>query len=531
MNMEHIKSDFLSNKNYFYTSVIITFLVLLPQIILIYSVKNFFNVFLLFILLVALSKFSKLLFIIFALYFNLFNIFLLHIKMHWGGNTSAGYLTQKLELARISPKYETLEYLQAYIDYRDYLILGYAIFILILLYRFIMNHKQNYMILKKLGIVVAILAFLIVQSKGPLSIIKEFFQQSDRVQLIEKRNNYLSSINHTDIQLSKQNIYDKVIIIQGESANKHHMNIYGYSQKTTPYLSQLLESKKLYKFNAISPGNQTVYSVPCTFTMANVLDWKSNYIHSQSILADFQDYGYKTYWISSQAIAGSVDSYVANIAFEANQQIFFNQGDATNAKTDIAIIDFLTDKKHSQAKEMYVFHLLGSHFSYKDRYPISNSLFNKPKSILEAYDNSIYFTDYIIERIIKYFSKNNQKILVVYISDHGEVVGVANDLRHGHGFLSPYKDEFDVPFVVYSNIENKRIDEFTSKNNRYFNLENLNYYIKYISGISNDLNISYSSKIFTGTPNNIKDYGNLNFFQRKKKENTDNNGWWVKLKK
>ena len=39
----------------------------------------------------------------------------------------------------------------------------------------------------------------------------------------------------------------------------------------------------------------------------------------------------------------------------------------------------------------------------------------------------------------------------------------------------------------------------------------MNYIINYISGLSDDLNISYSSMVLSGKPSDIYDYKDLNY--------------------
>ena len=80
--------------------------------------------------------------------------------------------------------------------------------------------------------------------------------------------------------------------------------------------------------------------------------------------------------------------------------------------------------------------------------------------------------------------------------------------------MPPYKDEYDIPFVIYSSVKNTKIDELYAKNKKgYFNLENLNYIIKYLSGITEDNNISYSSDVFAVQPKNIFDYNKLEYYK------------------
>ncbi len=447
--IKKVKNELSQNKKYLYMGVLVSFLTVLPQLIMMITIKHTLSIILLFGLLILISKSSKIIFSAFIIYINLINIFQSHIAIHWGGYT--GNLTPRIAVSIQSPFYETIEYLNTYIDYRDYLVVIYSLFVLYLLFKFVSHYKHTYKIVRNISVIISIILLLVLQNSEPLMVIKEYIKANQISQIIIQRNNYLSKIKHTNKKDNTSKMYDKIIIIQGESANKHHMGIYGYDIKTTPFLTSLLESNKLYIFNAIAATNQTRYAVSMVFTKAHVMDWEGGYIHSQSIISDFKDYGYKTYWISNQGKTGENEGFVNNIAFEADSQIFFNQGYWSSAKPDIVINDYLNSKQTNTDKEMYAMHLVGSHAEYKQRYSKKCLLYKNPKTIIEEYDNTIYLTDCVIKNTIKYFEQNDQKILVVYVSDHGEVV---NTKLHGHGFSATYKDSFEITIDFYSKIKN-----------------------------------------------------------------------------
>lgn len=427
-----------------------------------------------------------------------------HVFMHWGGS-----LMGRFEVALESPRYETLEYLRTYIGYKDWFIIIYSLIILFILFNSKIKYNCYSKFLKIISIIVcALIYFFVLIHYNPFKqITYGGFERILKGGAIESiRDKYLSTLKS---KKNNKGLYDKVIIIQGESANKNHLQIYGYGVNTTPYLSKLYKSKKLFILNAISGANTTSYAVPMVFTKANVLNWQKNYIHSPSILTDFANSSYETYWISNQ---GHVeDDTIVDIAKEANIQKFFNSGDYTEAKTDMIIKKYLAKLKINNNKEFYVFHLIGSHARYASRYNKLHILYKNPKNIFQEYDNTIYFTDFIIKSIIRHFS-NSKKLLVIYLSDHGEIV---SQKKHGHGFLHPHKNEYQIPFIIYSSIKNNRISKIVNDNKKhYFNEENFNYIIKYISGISNDNNISYEFHVFSaGAPKNILNYDKLKTYK------------------
>lgn len=329
--IKKMKYEINENKRYFYLSLLISLLTMIPQFIVSPSLSQSRHLIFLFIVLFMLffiPKFSKLLFSIFIIYLNLTNIIIGHIYIHWGYAKAS--ILPRINVAVISPKYETIEYLQTYIDYKDVLLMIYSFLVLVILYKFLVYFKHSFKILKYLGRIMTIFIISIVlvlfnhHSKEPFTIPKEYIEASNYSQLYLSRENYLNKLKKIFIN-NKNLIYDKVIIIQGEAVNKHHMTIYGYNKNTTPFLSSLKSKNNLYVFNAIAPTNQTRYSVPILHTNTNIHNFTKAFPHSKSIIGDFNTYGYKTYWISNQGAFGKYDTTIKSIAEEANVTYFSNR--------------------------------------------------------------------------------------------------------------------------------------------------------------------------------------------------------------
>ncbi|GIU00564.1 hypothetical protein TSL6_10700 [Sulfurovum sp. TSL6] len=527
--LKKIKNEINENRKYIYLSYLISILTMIPQLIASFplSFTHLAFLFLVLFTLLFISKFSKLLFSIFIIYINLTNIIIGHIFIHWG---YSGDIQSRIEVAFASPNYESLEYLKTYIDYRDIFLVLYTIFILVLLYKFLVHVKHSFKVIKFLGFTLSIAILLPVNFyKNPIENIEPFSIPYEAEKAKEfflyprLRLEYLKTLPNDSID-DKNKIYDIVVVIQGEAVNKHHMSIYGYDKNTTPFFTSLQKSNDFYIFNAISPVNETRFSVPILYTNATVDNFFNAYMQSRSIIGDFRIRGYDTHWLSSQATSGLYDSTTASMSAEANTKFFVNDGYdvktiESSTKTDKLLVDYLSSCKdiNISRPQMYFIHFIGSHFTYEKRYTQDVALFKNTKNVQEQYDNTIYHTDYILKNLFNHFEKNfiDKKILFVYTSDHGQVV---SEEKYGHGFFPAFKDEYDVPFVIYSNIKNNRINKLYKKNQKsFFNLENLNHMIKYITGINDDVNISYSSEVFSVEPNNIFNYNTLNYYKDTKR--------------
>jgi glucan phosphoethanolaminetransferase (alkaline phosphatase superfamily) len=512
---QKIQTEYHTNKSYFYFGALIALLTLVPQIL--FSPNEMHSIFLgiTFILLVIIPKFSKILFSLFIIFINLSNILIGHIALHWG--YAVPDIKPRIEVAFLSPLYESKEYMSNYVDYRDYGLVLFTFFVLFLLYTFMRHFTHSYKVFKAigLGVFVSILiavSFYInpIKEMEPFSVPNEFLtviEDKDKIDtILRERAKYIGQIKIAKAKKQKQ-IYDKIIVVMGESVNKNHMSLYGYTHPTTPFFDALKKSHQLYVFNAIAPTNQTRYSVPIDLTEANVHYYENRYNHSCSILTNFKANDYETYWISNQGRIGKNDSSISSMAYEANTTFFANLN-YLEAKTDEVILDYLNKLPKNSNKEMLLLHIMGSHSDYINRYKNETALFKNSTNIVQQYDNSIHYTDTILSQIYKRYK--DEKLLLIYVSDHGENINLENN---GHGFLPPFKDEYMVPFVIYSNVKNPRLDELYRDNKKgYFNLENLNSMVQYVSGISTHKNLSFSHDVMAVEPSHIYNFDKLELY-------------------
>jgi len=468
------------------------------------SLHHFFSLMTLALFLLITVRISKIIFFLFLLYVMIVNLMQVNIALHWGGYT--GDLSSRVSVAMQSPQSETLEYVHEYIGTLDYAMLGFTLGVLILSVVVLRNYVRPRT--NKYIYVVFIVLLAILQNQEPLKTIKYLFSTAQMNKAIFARSNLIQ--NYKPLSTKEDlGLYDTVVIIQGESANKSFLGVYNNVMHTTPYLDFLLHNGSLYCFNALSASNQTRYSVPTTFTNANVKSWYDGYKKQLSIITDFKENGYETYWFSTQGEKGLHEDSITSIAREADVMRFY--GDTK--EKDLILLEGLKNTPTKALKSFYVFHIMGSHFSYDERYPKEEHSLSSGVSYVDKYKKSILFTDLFIKKLMTYFQEQNKKLLVIYLSDHGEVV---SEVKHGHGYFPSYKEEYEIPFCIYSSIKNPRLDSmYRASKKNIINTENMNYYIKYINGFSDKNNISYATQVFSLDPKNIIDYRELNKYENK----------------
>lgn len=249
------------------------------------------------------------------------------------------------------------------------------------------------------------------------------------------------------------------ILYIGEAARYDHFGINNYSRNTTPYLSAL---DNAISFESIyAQANLTNYSIPFILTRATADNTNVMY-EEKSVVEAFQEAGYQTAFISKN----SYTPFTMRIMNSCDYHYIFSKGLDAVESYDIDIIQQVKEIYNTQG-QFIVLHSLGSHFKYNLRYP-KNAEYYTPSLqandgyskiteehkdlLINAYDNSIRYTDYVLGSLIQWVDSLNQKAVIMYISDHGESFWDDERKLSLHGSYELCEAEYHVPCIIwYSN--------------------------------------------------------------------------------
>jgi lipid A ethanolaminephosphotransferase len=149
---------------------------------------------------------------------------------------------------------------------------------------------------------------------------------------------------------------------------------------------------------------------------------------------------------------------------------------------DMALLeDFEQDVDSLSGNRMIALHLIGSHGpTYFKRYPEEAKIFMPDcprsdiencsvKEIVNTYDNTILYTDYVISQTISKLKKLQKKYntALVYISDHGESLGENGMFLHGMPYSIAPEYQTKVPLMFWMSDgfkQTKRINASCIKN-------------------------------------------------------------------
>jgi len=280
---------------------------------------------------------------------------------------------------------------------------------------------------------------------------------------ISKMNAYKHHLINFQFYATKKdqlNYAEKYVLVIGEASRRNNWQLYGYKRRTDPLLSK---NKKLVLLSDFaSTADVTDISIPLILSRATPDSFCISY-KEKTIVSAFKESGFKTYWISNQGIFNSDLSRFTNDVdkiYNLNNKIDF----AGNYDEHIfPYIDSILSK--NDKKQFIVINLMGSHFRYNFRYPEKFNVFkpgfngasdymmispkNKEK-LVNIYDNSILYSDYILSEIIRKFEKTTSLSYVFFLSDHGENLYDDKSERFGHASESPSKYEIQVPFIIWT---------------------------------------------------------------------------------
>ena len=366
-------------------------------------------------------------------------------------------------------KNESREFIQQYLDIKFFVIL----FIIIIAGYFISKIKVKVnskilCVILLLGVVVQLVRVKHNIAQMPIQRLVKGVQNG-----ISNKKIYEDLIKkmNTNVVLTKNNSHnDNIVLIIGESTKRSHMGLYDYTLDTNPLLKNISKNNLFVYTDVISPHAQTIPSLKKILTFYDMQSEKEWYTYT-NIIDIMKKSGFKTYWFSNQESKGIFANVTVAFSNRTNF-VFFNDnisnGDESNNKFDEEIVTESTKTIDFKKKNFVIYHLLGTHSSYKDRYPQSFNKFNssfytdidnqKQKRIISYYDNAVLYNDFVVNSIIDLYK--NTSSVVIYLSDHAEELYERRDF-YGHGEDNLSKYTVEIPFLIY--VSDKFIENYPDK--------------------------------------------------------------------
>ena len=243
---------------------------------------------------------------------------------------------------------------------------------------------------------------------------------------------------------------DVCVLIIGESARRDHFSLYGYERETNPYTAKdsvtalIAEAAATYTTAGVKaildhgPVNKLYEILPNYLYRAGVdVSWRTSNWGEPPVHID------KYYKVKDmkERFPESDERY-DGILLEG-------------LKEDIIASD--------KVKSLVVIHTNTSHGpTYFKKYPSDFEKFTPVcttvemskadhQELMNAYDNSILYTDWLIHSVIETLKEiPDRRTCVIYVSDHGESLGENNLYMHGVPMSMAPAEQIEIPFIVWT---------------------------------------------------------------------------------
>lgn len=242
-----------------------------------------------------------------------------------------------------------------------------------------------------------------------------------------------------------------VVLVIGESARKANFSLYGYERNTNPRLSKL---ETLHVFDAQSCATYTTAGVKAIL----------EYQESSKLYEILPNYMYRTgvdvQWRTANW--GEPPLHIADVKIEDYLRSISAEADKPY---DTILLTGLKQRIDSckSDKLLIVLHTSTSHGpNYSKKYPKEFEIY-KPvcdnveqadkhlPELVNAYDNSIIFTDYLLNEIIEMLSEvKNATTAMIFVSDHGESLGENSLFMHGVPLNVAPREQYEIPFLIWT---------------------------------------------------------------------------------
>jgi len=251
-----------------------------------------------------------------------------------------------------------------------------------------------------------------------------------------------------------------VFLVVGETARAQNQSWNGYGKPTNQYTQAIADVVSFSKMT--SCGTATAISVPCMFSNMKRTSYDANRArNSEGLLDILHKAGVSVFWKDNDEGCKGVCDRVPNVIIPTKNDGKYCDGDTCY---DMALMQNIDeDIKNDGKNTLIALHLIGSHGpTYSRRYPPEFRRFTPdcPRSDIEnctqeqlvnTYDNTLLYTDYLVSQVIEKAKQYQDKynVAVIYLSDHGESLGENGLYLHGTPYSVAPAQQTHVPMLFW----------------------------------------------------------------------------------
>lgn len=281
-----------------------------------------------------------------------------------------------------------------------------------------------------------------------------------------------------------------LMLVVGETARADHFSLNGYARTTNAELTGI--DGLLSYTNVIACGTSTAASLPCMFSPLGREAFLDRPRDTEGLLDVLQRAGLAVLWLDNQAGCKGACDRVPHASTRDPAPGRFAPPTALchgGECLDEALLHDLDarlaalDPARRERGTVVVLHQMGSHGpAYSERSPATIKPFQPEcttnvlqdcdrASLINAFDNSIAYTDHVLARAITWLRTHEQThdVAMLYISDHGESLGENGLYLHGMLYAVAPIEQKHVPMLIWTSAGTRRsqaLDSHCMENGR-----------------------------------------------------------------
>ncbi len=252
---------------------------------------------------------------------------------------------------------------------------------------------------------------------------------------------------------------DLCILIIGESARRENFSLYGYHKETNPLMADdgvtalVADAAATYTTAGVKailshkPGNKLYEILPNYLNRSGVdVTWRTS------------NWGEPPVHIDKYFKIGKL------------RQMYPQEDGRYDGILLAGLKDIIMES--DKDKIFIVLHTGTSHGpTYNKKYPAEFEIFTPvcntvemskadPTELMNAYDNTILYTDYLVHSVIEILrSIPQRRSCMIFVSDHGESLGENNLYMHGVPMSMAPKEQIEIPFIVWTSDKDLKIKD------------------------------------------------------------------------
>ncbi len=252
-----------------------------------------------------------------------------------------------------------------------------------------------------------------------------------------------------------------MVLVIGESARKANFSLYGYERDTNPLLSKRGDLHVLEANSCATYTTAGVKSILEYEQSSDLYEILPNYLYRSGSDVQWRT----TNW-------GEPPVHIEKYYDENDLRDQYPE--VKDSDYDDVLICGLKELIDScdNSKLLIVLHTSTSHGPmYTKKYPPEFEIFTPVcdqvedsggsiGELVNAYDNSVVYTDYLLEEIIEVLdSIEDRHCAMMFVSDHGESLGENNLYMHGVPMKMAPKEQYEIPYIVWLSDDYRKVKD------------------------------------------------------------------------